>query len=36
MPPYATKTASNEELADMYVFLKSLPQPLPSKAIRHQ
>jgi mono/diheme cytochrome c family protein len=33
MPPYTTKAASNAELADMYAFLQSLPQPPPSKAI---
>jgi mono/diheme cytochrome c family protein len=27
MPPYTRKTISNEELADMYEFLKSVPQP---------
>jgi mono/diheme cytochrome c family protein len=31
MPPYTMKTVSNEELADMYAFLQSLPQPPPSK-----
>jgi mono/diheme cytochrome c family protein len=31
MPPYTIKTVSNEELADMYAFLQSLPQPPPSK-----
>lgn len=33
MPPYTKKTVSNEELADMYAFLQSLPQPPPSKTI---
>jgi mono/diheme cytochrome c family protein len=33
MPPYTTKTASTESLADMYAFLKSLPQPPRSNAI---
>ncbi len=33
MPPYTTRTASNEELADMYAFLKSQPYPPKSKTI---
>jgi len=33
MPPYTTKTVSDEEITDIYVFLKSLPQPIPSKDI---
>jgi hypothetical protein len=33
MPPYTTKTASNEELADMYVFLKSVSL---SRSLRHR
>jgi len=33
MPPYTTKTVSDEEIADIYAFLKSLPQPTPSKDI---
>lgn len=33
MPPYTQKTVSNEELADMYAFLHSVPQPSPWKTI---
>jgi mono/diheme cytochrome c family protein len=31
MPPYTARAVSSEELADMYAFLQSLPQPPPSK-----
>lgn len=27
MPPYTSKLVSNEELADIYAFLRSLPRP---------
>lgn len=33
MPPYTEKTVSDEELADIYAYLKSLPQPPKSKDI---
>ncbi|PYU02212.1 MAG: hypothetical protein DMG38_00965 [Acidobacteria bacterium] len=33
MPPYAVKAASDAQLADIYVFLKSRPQATPSKSI---
>ena len=33
MPPYTAKTVSEEEITDIYAFLKSLPQPTPSKDI---
>ncbi len=33
MPPYTEKTVSNEELAEMYSFLHSVPQPSSWKAI---
>lgn len=33
MPPYTQKTVSNEELADMYAFLHSVPQPSSWKTI---
>lgn len=33
MPPYTPKAASNAQLADIYVFLQSRPQPPSSKAI---
>jgi len=33
MPPYTAKTVSDEEITDIYAFLKSLPQPTASKDI---
>ncbi len=33
MPPYTAKVISDKELADIYAFLKSLPQPPPVKSI---
>ena len=33
MPPYTSKAVSDAELADIYVFLQSLPQAVPSKSI---
>jgi len=33
MPPYTSKVLSDTELADIYAFLKSLPQPLAAKSI---
>ena len=33
MPPYTSKVVSDRELADMYAFLQSLPQPSPVKSI---
>lgn len=33
MPPYTNKVVSDSELADIYAFLQSLPQPPPAKNI---
>jgi mono/diheme cytochrome c family protein len=33
MPPYMRKVLSDAEVADMYAFLKSIPQPPPAKSI---
>jgi len=33
MPPYTSKAVSDAQLADIYVFLQSLPQAAPSKSI---
>ena len=33
MPPYTSKVVSDQELADMYAFLQSLPQPPAAKSI---
>jgi len=33
MPPYTVKTISNEDLAEIYNFLKSVPPPPPLKSI---
>lgn len=33
MPPYPVKVVSDAQLADIYVFLRSLPKPPPSKDI---
>ena len=33
MPPYTKKVVSDQELADMYAFLQSIPPPPPAKSI---
>ena len=33
MPPYTGKVVSDKELADIYAFLQSIPQPPPAKSI---
>jgi mono/diheme cytochrome c family protein len=33
MPPYTSKVVSDKELADIYAFLQSLPQPPAAKSI---
>jgi ubiquinol-cytochrome c reductase cytochrome c subunit len=33
MPPYTAKVVSDQDLADIYAFLRSLPQPPPAKSI---
>jgi cytochrome c2 len=33
MPPYTTKVASQSDLADIYAFLKTIPQPPPVEDI---
>jgi len=33
MPPYTTKVVSDQELADIYAFLKSLPRPPDARSI---
>jgi len=33
MPPYTTKVLSDQQLADIYAFLRSVPQPPPVDAI---
>src|SRR5438034_696664 len=33
MPPYTAKVLSNSQLADLYAFLRSLPQPPPLDSI---
>jgi mono/diheme cytochrome c family protein len=33
MPGYTEKVLSNQELADIYAFLRTVPRPLPSKEI---
>ena len=33
MPPYTSKVVSDAELADIYAFLRSLPQPRPAREI---
>lgn len=33
MPPYTIKVVSDRELADIYAFLQSVPQPPPAKSI---
>ena len=34
MPPYTQKTVSDQDLADIYAYLKSLPQPPKEKDIQ--
>ena len=34
MPPYTSKVVSDQELADIYAFLESIPAPPASKAFR--
>ena len=33
MPPYTDKVVSDKDLADMYAFLQSIPQPPSTKSI---
>jgi mono/diheme cytochrome c family protein len=33
MPPYTAKAVSSEDLAEMYAFLQSIPQPAPARSI---
>src|SRR5438093_325851 len=33
MPPYTAKVLSNPQLADVYAFLRSVPQPPPIESI---
>ena len=33
MPPYTAKVVSEQELADIYAFLQSIPQPPPATSI---
>ena len=33
MPPFTTKVVTDAELADIYAFLRSLPQPRPAREI---
>lgn len=33
MPPYTAKVVSDQELTDIFAFLKSLPPPTPAKNI---
>lgn len=33
MPPYTQKVVKDQELADIYAFLQSVPQPAPAKNI---
>ena len=33
MPPYTAKVLSNSQLADVYAFLRSVPQPPPLESI---
>jgi mono/diheme cytochrome c family protein len=33
MPPYTTKVVSDQDLADIYTYLKSLPPPPPASSI---
>lgn len=33
MPPYTSKVASDQDLADIYAYLKTIPKPPPAKDI---
>ena len=33
MPPYTSKAVSDQELADIYAFLESIPAPPSAKSI---
>ncbi len=33
MPPYTKKVVPDQELADIYAYLQSIPQPPPAKSI---
>ena len=33
MPPYTAKVVSDQEVADIHAFLRSLPAPAPAKSI---
>jgi mono/diheme cytochrome c family protein len=33
MPPYTKKVVTDQELADIYAYLQSIPQPPPAKSI---
>ena len=33
MPPYRPKVMSDQELADVYAYIKTFPEPLPAKNI---
>ena len=33
MPPYTSKVVSDSDIADMYVFLQSIPMPPPATSI---
>jgi ubiquinol-cytochrome c reductase cytochrome c subunit len=33
MPPYTAKVVSDQELADLYAFLQSIPAPPSAKSI---
>jgi mono/diheme cytochrome c family protein len=33
MPPYTSKVVSDQDMADIYAFLQSVPQPPPAKDI---
>lgn len=34
MPPYTAKVLSNQQLADIYAFLRTIPAPPPLESIR--
>jgi mono/diheme cytochrome c family protein len=33
MPPFRAKVMSDQELADVYAYIKSIPEPKPAKDI---
>jgi len=33
MPPYTKKVVTDQELADIYAYLQSIPQPPPARSI---